>query len=532
MPKKNITKQKQLIKLRLAKAGHEADSSRRLATVVPLTIILFLLAFSLSAVSYYKYQINPDATSYLLIAQNYASGNIYAAINGYWSPLLSWLLIPFAWVGINLQLGAKLIAIFSSTGSMLLCWRILAKQKVSWWITSAILFVVGSLLLSWSLVGPITGDILFVFFGLLTALALEFLTKKQSTLSVIGLGFCGAMLYFSKSIGFYVFLISLLLVFLLSQNYSKRSAKKYLAVILVFLTFCAPFIVTISIKYNRIGISAAQEYNLELAKHYYAGTKSYSHPMNWPNIIVNLPPQQHTMHENPNELTKYIRSNTPISQKAAIYHYYKNVINNMYKLITSAFIYIIIIGSASLLFIYARLGKRGLWRPSSTFLLAIIGWVTLIGAITSIYEERYVYILIIASFVGVGLLFKKLSNPLFSIMCCSLLIVSVLHTYNNLIDNSYININIHDDAVKLQRFIPPESNTVSDSSMSIYYCYYDKFKCFGTVTPTPDNYKDLKNQLKQHGVEYFIVTKPATLQNQSQKDVEKELGVQIVTVQP
>src|SRR5215467_14077783 len=40
-------------------------------------------------------RINPDAVSYLRIAQYYLSGQTHLMVSGYWSPLLSWLIVPW-----------------------------------------------------------------------------------------------------------------------------------------------------------------------------------------------------------------------------------------------------------------------------------------------------------------------------------------------------------------------------------------------------------------------------------------------------
>ena len=42
-----------------------------------------------------------DNVSYLSIAENWAAGRWSEAVNGYWSPLFSWLLIPFSWTGMD-----------------------------------------------------------------------------------------------------------------------------------------------------------------------------------------------------------------------------------------------------------------------------------------------------------------------------------------------------------------------------------------------------------------------------------------------
>ncbi|HET6427693.1 MAG TPA: hypothetical protein VFJ30_04745 [Phycisphaerae bacterium] len=46
-------------------------------------------------------RINPDAISHIQAARNYAAGRFDLAVNGWFSPALSWLLVPAAWLGWN-----------------------------------------------------------------------------------------------------------------------------------------------------------------------------------------------------------------------------------------------------------------------------------------------------------------------------------------------------------------------------------------------------------------------------------------------
>ncbi len=61
--------------------------------IIVILIIYFVLAgFSLR---YFQYKIAGDEISYIDIAHAYAEGHWGNAINGYWSPLFSWLMAPF-----------------------------------------------------------------------------------------------------------------------------------------------------------------------------------------------------------------------------------------------------------------------------------------------------------------------------------------------------------------------------------------------------------------------------------------------------
>lgn len=47
----------------------------------------------------YRDRLNSDGVAYATIARRYAALRLDEALNGYWSPLLSWILAPFAALG-------------------------------------------------------------------------------------------------------------------------------------------------------------------------------------------------------------------------------------------------------------------------------------------------------------------------------------------------------------------------------------------------------------------------------------------------
>ncbi len=65
-----------------------------------LILVLVLYTFlGIILLKYYQFQINPDAIQYIGIAKAYFSGNFGKAVDSYWGPFLSWLLLPFLFLG-------------------------------------------------------------------------------------------------------------------------------------------------------------------------------------------------------------------------------------------------------------------------------------------------------------------------------------------------------------------------------------------------------------------------------------------------
>ena len=75
-----------------------------------LVLIVYLI-LGASLLGYYRYQINPDGISYISVAQKYLAGDWRGAVNGYWGPLLSWLLMPFLYLGIEPLLATKVLSL-------------------------------------------------------------------------------------------------------------------------------------------------------------------------------------------------------------------------------------------------------------------------------------------------------------------------------------------------------------------------------------------------------------------------------------
>ena len=57
--------------------------------LISIIIIYFIIGIFL--IQYYQYGLNSDSISYITIAQEYLKGHFTDAVNGYWSPLFSWL---------------------------------------------------------------------------------------------------------------------------------------------------------------------------------------------------------------------------------------------------------------------------------------------------------------------------------------------------------------------------------------------------------------------------------------------------------
>ncbi len=210
---------------------------------------------------------NPDTVSYITIAHKYQHHDFANAINGYWSPLLSWMLALlfnlshndiFVFKVLQLMIGWFALYNFGKLTQSIVHTRIL--QIV-------LSFAVIPFLISYALLN-LTPDLLFLFVILLYLRIVsekEFYNHKHFGLIA---GVLGVLLYFSKSFGLCFFLIhfSFLVLknLLLTREYAFKLhiLKNYFQAIVCFVLISSIWIYLISDKYNHFTISETAVFNL------------------------------------------------------------------------------------------------------------------------------------------------------------------------------------------------------------------------------------------------------------------------------
>ena len=106
---------------------------------------LFFLLFPV-----YKYVMDIDAISYIHVAERFAKGEYYYSVNGYWSPLISWILVPFIKAGFDPALSAKYINGFLGLLSLFSCCALLDKFNIHATLKKILSFAFAILFLSYS----------------------------------------------------------------------------------------------------------------------------------------------------------------------------------------------------------------------------------------------------------------------------------------------------------------------------------------------------------------------------------------------
>lgn len=217
---------------------------------------------------YLRYYVdNPDTLSYISIAQKYYRHDYSNAINGYWSPLISWMLalllnIPRDEVYI-FKLLQLLIGLFALFNFAKLVYHVIHSRAIR-----IILVITGiPLILGYALLN-LTPDLLFlgvILFYVRIVTGREFYNHRH--FGIIA-GVLGILLYFSKSFGFYFFLAHFTVLtfktFFQTREYAfkKHIINNYAQAIICFAAVSSLWIYLISHKYGHFTISENAAFNL------------------------------------------------------------------------------------------------------------------------------------------------------------------------------------------------------------------------------------------------------------------------------
>ena len=226
--------------------------------------ILYYIAYLLVAAIVFPfvrwYADNPDTFQYIDIAKKYLAGDWHYAVNGDWSPLISWLLtVPLLLVSDDL-LAFKLFQFLIGLFALEQWIRLLPFTKLPdrWKFYLSLMII--PFLVNYSLLNC-TPDLLFL--ALLVLLLNQLLKGSifHDTKRVIIIGATGALLYFTKAFGFPLFLALSTFAAIHAMKSAQFSGKSFLTLMAIFLVLSACWIIPLSVHYGKFTLSEAGRYN-------------------------------------------------------------------------------------------------------------------------------------------------------------------------------------------------------------------------------------------------------------------------------
>ncbi|MFZ4059095.1 MAG: hypothetical protein ACOYKE_13210, partial [Ferruginibacter sp.] len=226
-----------------------------------LYVVLFFLLFPT-----YRYVLDIDAISYIHVAERYLNGHALDALNGYWSPLISWSLMPFIKAGFDPVIAAKYFNGVLGLLSLFTAFKLFNTFQLPKLFKAVYPFILAVFFISFTFY-ELCADLLQLWLLLLyinTILSKNFI---ENNYKIILAAILSALCYYAKaySLPFYLVHFSITLYVLLrikkTPNLWKILLKKLSIGFAVFFVLTTPYIYAISSKYGSFRINNAGKLN-------------------------------------------------------------------------------------------------------------------------------------------------------------------------------------------------------------------------------------------------------------------------------
>jgi len=461
--------------------------------------VYLLLSFGL--LPFFQYQFNPDAGPLIDIAKKYLAGNFSQAINGYWSPLYSWLLIPFLFLKINPLIATKIINIGAGLISLIginnLTKQLRLSQKNNW-----IILLIASIFLAKTALIFITPDLLLT--AILIWCLIFILEKKYISAAILGI-----LAYLTKTYAFYFFLIYFLLMQTVDYFSSKTKKNKRQIIQQSILTLGILFLVSsiwiliISNKYQQITIGTTGKYNFAAFNPDHPGLTLHNQGLLTPsNQTATSAWEDPSYHK--------IFPWNPLQKPHYFWQALKNIKNNFYQLLATYQEFSILsltIIAAILILCFQK--RKKILIIFLALLLFPLGY--LLFGIT----DRFVWFneLIIFLFGGY-LLDLIIKMPMIKIQKILIMIFFVVIFCKPQISEIKRGINIDKNLYELSQVLKNNYqitnsriatiNEINDWNQTYTIAYHTQNKYYGMIQNSVDNTEALK-QIKEFKIDYLFV---------------------------
>jgi hypothetical protein len=278
------------------------DSGRRrtVLVVAPLAVLGLLLA------PLFRDDIGLDGLAYVSIARQFADGELAAAVNGYWGPLWSWLLVPLLLLGVEPLLAASFLQVGSAVLALVALRRLADLAGMTPGVRDGMALAVSPFLLAVAHYG-IFVDVLLAAFLLLWCS--EVLRSDFADPAVAArAGLWGGLAVLTKVYALPFVVVHLAVVAVLSVLRARstpggagRQARRVLAsaalALLVVGVLFAPWVAALSASYDRFTVTKSARYNVTIA-----GPGSQGNPIRYAGLLAPPNPSAVSAWEDPSTM--------------------------------------------------------------------------------------------------------------------------------------------------------------------------------------------------------------------------------------
>lgn len=478
-------------------------------------LILVLVLYTFLAIilfSHYKYVINSDGIAYISIAKHYLNGHISYAINGYWSPLYSWLLMPFLglWPGnIGNLVVAKVLAVIIGLLTIMALNLVLGNLNFGIRQKTVILLALIPFMLyvTFCFISPdllVTCILLFYFNCLI-----DEKYRKLMSFGVIT-GVLGVLAFLAKSYCFYFFLVHYVLVNLFfMKNYPEdRSVikKNLLLGLSIFLVISGVWAGIISEKYGEVTVGTSGSYNYAII-----GPESNGYGV-LEGILT--PPNEFAVSswEDPSFIE--VKKWSPLESTQAFTHQIMIILGNIVEIvfISGLSMFIPFFAIIIALYLFFKSDRKSI----KDNIIMILGTMIIYtgGYVLIVTNERYLWFVLLLSFVlgfySLNMILKenKIKHKFFKLISIFLLLLLFFYPLMPL-NYNYGYLEIYDKSMDLKsqgiqgNIASNGEYKISEWKLMDYYCYYLDSRYYGVTTNQSG--VELKDTLMRYDIDYYFV---------------------------
>lgn len=486
-----------------------ADIFSKTATWYWLAFILagVILAFVSAPI------INPDGIEYAVIAHHYADLNFNAAINGIWSPLLSWLLVIPVVIGIDPFLFFRLILVATSLALIVIVrylmhyWLKPEQRSTDRNITVAAIIFTGLFCLYSIALTPVTSDLFSVLFLSIWILLLSRYHNKPTVKIALLIGLTIGLGYYAKNYFLYfgvaTTFLYLLYKFIVSRSYKKIELVTHgsLALLACFLTVL-PWIVAMDYKYQKLTLNPIGDYAMSQVGPRYPGP-----PVLTLGLLEPPYPGSVTAREDPSKFS-YIPWG-PLDSKSDLKYYLKNILpNNILDglKILGPVIVLILLTVFSLLHENKKRIKTALLNVK--FIGLVVASMVYTGGYCLVHIDggfRYLwpaYIMLgLAFFFLIPHLNKKLRNYILIFGTTILAFYPIITTAQSAAKSIQSSTAAYQLSQRINETnIRPGSHIASNEPYAAAnICYFNGLRCYGLPKK-----RQIEQQLDKHNIDYIF----------------------------
>jgi len=373
-------------------------------------------------VYFYRFQLNTDGFGYLSIAQKYADGNFGPAVNGFWSPMYSWLAaVPIA-AGLPAMIAAKIVGLLAGLALLFAVKKLLCCFDLEQFTRKAVLaaLVPISVYCAVSLTTPDLLAAVFVVYYLGLIFDRDYPVKNYG----LWCGILGGMAYLAKTYAFLFFgahflLFSMILFWRSNLPAEKKNiVRNFIVGIAAFAAVSGSWIAVISAKYGEFTIGRTGTYNLAAY-----GPGASGDPLDYLGFLPPADRYSLSAWDDPGLIDIPAAKETTMAQKLS--HYSRNTVENAVKTFVVIYSRFSLLALAAFVFsiivILKRASKRIFARDHIYIVLTILAVQS--GYLPIHIEERYIWaahvlLLILAVKIVQDLFYSSRNEKIKKIMIC------------------------------------------------------------------------------------------------------------------